>query len=266
MRNTKFNINARRRLLIILIAAAALAVVAYASIYTYAKFAIVKATVYRAKLLIDQLEFNYGQVPAGDIDAMIQKAVMYYPGKLGLNYTFGVSQIPDNTIIVGFLPLIINKSNRIVWAGIIVYAQGKWAEALEQFYWSELLQKVPEYLQKIDHPCVNVTYDEYTGMLNVTVNVTCLGLNLEPHILKFEIPSTLYLIENCTVVDPSNLCKVIPAVNFTYPFWLPGGERYTIFGFNHIVTDYVPGNVTVDITIYIYGSPIISSSAPIPYW
>ncbi|GEM_PF-4573936 len=262
----KFTINARKRLLIILVALAAATAIAAASVYTYAKLAIVKATVYRAKLLIDQLEFNYGQVPAGDIDAMIQKAVMYYPGKLGLNYTFGVSQIPDNTIIVGFLPLIINKSNRIVWAGIIVYAPGKWATALENYYWSELLQKVPEYLQKMHHACVNATYDEYTGTLYLTVNVTCLGLNLKPSILEFQIPSSLQWIKNCTVVDPSNLCKVIPAVNFTYPFWLPGGVKYTIFGFNHIVTDYVSGNVTVDITIYIYGSPTISTSTPSTSW
>ena len=252
-----------KKLLLLLALLAAVPAIAYA-VYAAATFMTVHIEVAKGEVYVQPLKFEHVGLVGGDIDAQITSGKLEYAGDLGLNYTIWLdSDIPDDSIIIGFCPLLVTlrslelprniveflkelgaiPSTEPYWFGIIVYAPAKWRSLIEE--------KLPQVVEKV----LELLYMQYPDLAQM-VYIEDNSLVIMPaEGVEYRIPLDVEKLPKCVREDSDDLCIILTPM--PYPFYLPGG-KYNVIGVNHIVADYVQEDTAVDLVFTIEGNPPIT--------
>ena len=176
------------------------------------------------------LDFNFGEVPSGDYEDTWSVGYMTVDaGKLGLNFTIKIGDIPDNVIMHLRVNLGIKHSgtNVYAWPPIIILAGPTNDPFIQDL--CKVADRIAELLKELGYSDVEVK--------DCTIYA------------KFEETNFVFDLKNpkkCATEDPHDICYIVGP----YPIWLPGGS-YDLEGFARIVTWYVEKKKSpVDIKLY----------------
>jgi hypothetical protein len=257
-----------------ILALLALLPAAFAAAYTWGYLLKITGTVVKSEVVVKTVEINFDQLPSGDIAASTGVGDFFYPGKLGLVYSFNVTTTAPEALLMSFIPVFVFPEGvgieyfkpGIAWAGLIILlpddvyekvsAPEAWSRALERLcsIW-HMLEMTQKHKEGVEVYCTDVDGDNYTDLVvDIAQTVVQPGAG-EAKFAEIIVPGNITKIARCPVEDGSGVCLVVPAVNFTYPFYLMGGQKYKVEVMPHVITRYVLDEESINIAIKLVGNP-----------
>ena len=161
-------------------------------------------------------------------------------GKLGLNFSIVLGDIPDNVIKHLRLDLQIKfaENEEPAWPPLMILAGPKDDPFIRDL--CGVIDLIAQELAKLGYDVKQV--DKKSCVIYASFEQTPLTFNLKS-------------LPRCETEDPNDICYVIGL----YPIWLPGGD-YMVDAYARVVTWYVDKEVSINIPITLKISPPVQAS------